>query len=68
MAKGEDDIGISRNKGKGAAIQLAVLPGAYSSFDMLVFQQPIELAGHRVEFNQAATDQSSVTLRAFMSQ
>jgi dienelactone hydrolase len=68
MAKGEDDIGISRNKGKGAAVQLAVLPGAYSSFDMLVFQQPIEMAGHRVEFNQAATDQSSVALRAFMSQ
>jgi dienelactone hydrolase len=66
MVDGKDDIGISRKKGEGAAIQLAVLPGAYSSFDMLVFQQPIEIAGHRVEFSQAATDQSSEALHAFI--
>lgn len=66
MAEGTNDIGISRKKGEGAPIQVAVLPDAYNSFDLLVFQTPIEVAGHRLEFNQAATDQSSAALRAFI--
>ena len=33
MVAGEDDLGMSRQKGGGATVRLIVYPGAYSGFD-----------------------------------
>ena len=50
--------GISRQKGQGVPITLVVYPGAYHAFDAPDFETPIQLLGHHLEFNQAATDRS----------
>src|SRR6266700_1406848 len=64
MVDGRDDWGISRRKGEGAPIRLVVYPGAYHAFDIPSFARLI--LGHHLEFNQAATDQSSEELREFL--
>lgn len=66
MAAGEDDSGISRHKGEGAAVRLIVYPDADRGFDNPAFAAPIQHLGHRWEFNQPARDQSSEALRAFL--
>jgi len=66
MVDGQDDWGISRQKDKGALIKLTVLPGAYHAFDAPQLVKPLLLAGHHLEFNQAAADQSSEAMRDFL--
>ena len=66
MAAGEDDIGISRQKGEGAPIRLITYPEAYFGFDRPALKTAIWRHGHRLEFNEAATDQSSEALREFL--
>jgi dienelactone hydrolase len=66
MADGEDDVGISRQKGDGVPIRLIVYPGAYFAFDLAALETPIEILGHHLEFNKPAADQSSDTLREFL--
>jgi dienelactone hydrolase len=66
MAAGEDDIGISRQKGEGAPVRLIVYPEAYFGFDRPALKTAIWRRGHRLEFNEAAADQSSEALREFL--
>jgi dienelactone hydrolase len=66
MVAGQDDIGISRQKGEGALVQLIVLPDAAHGFDLPAFQTPIQYLGHHLEFSRSAADQSSEALRAFL--
>jgi dienelactone hydrolase len=65
LAEGNDDYGVARKR-EGAPIKLIVYPGAYHAFDSPVLKTPKELFGHRLEYNQAAAEQSAVALRAFL--
>lgn len=66
LVSGQDDFGVSRQKGEGVPIQLIVYPDAYHSFDLSTLQTPIKYFGHHLEFNKLATDQSSEALREFL--
>jgi dienelactone hydrolase len=66
MARGEDDIGISRRNGDGIPVKFAALPDAHSGFDVPTFQQPVEARGFHFEFSNSATEQSKVILRDFL--
>jgi len=66
MAAGEDDMGISRQPGAGAPIQLVVLPGAYAGFDLPLFQESVEVRGLHIEYSKAATDEAKEVLRQFL--
>jgi dienelactone hydrolase len=66
LAAGDDDFGISRQKGEGAPVQLIVYPDAHRGFDMPALRVPRELSGHHAEYNKAAADQSSAALRGFL--
>jgi dienelactone hydrolase len=66
MAAGEDDIGISRQKGEGAPVRMITYPEAYFGFDRPALKTAIWYRGRRLEFNQSATDQSSEALREFL--
>ena len=65
LAEGADDYGVSRRR-EGAPIKLIVYPGAWHAFDSPRLRTPKELLGHRLEYNQAAADQSAVALRQFL--
>jgi dienelactone hydrolase len=62
MVAGEDDAGISRQKGESAAVQLIVYPDAYFGFDVPSLKKPIEFLGHHLEYNKLAADQSAQAL------
>jgi dienelactone hydrolase len=66
MVDGLDDWGISRRKSEGAPIKLVVYPGAYHAFDAPGLQTPMQLFGHRLEFNQAARHQSIEAVSEFL--
>jgi dienelactone hydrolase len=66
MAAGEDDAGISRQKGQGAPIRLVVYPDAYFGFDVPTLNMTTPSRRHHLEFNQSAADQSSEALREFL--
>ena len=66
MAAGEDDFGISRQKGEGAPVRLITYPEAYFGFDLPALETAIWHRGHRLEFNKSATDQASEALREFL--
>lgn len=66
MAQGEDEIGLSRQKGDGVPIQLVALPNAYSGFDLPTFHKPVEIREFHFEFSQSATEQSKVLLQHFL--
>ncbi|WP_291852743.1 dienelactone hydrolase family protein [Bradyrhizobium sp.] len=66
LAAGRDDYGISRQAGLGVPIELAVYPGAYHGFDVPSLATPQQFLGHRLEFNEAARDQSVDALRKFL--
>jgi dienelactone hydrolase len=65
LAEGGDDYGVSRRR-EGSPIKLIVYPGAYHAFDLPSLEASKELLGHRLEYNQAAADQSAVALREFL--
>ena len=66
MVDGRDSWGISRQKGQGVPITLVVYPGAYHAFDAPGIKTPIQLLGHHLEFNQAATDRSIDAVHRFL--
>ena len=66
MVAGEDDVGISRQKSKGAEVRLIVYPDTYFAFDVPTLHTPIQLLGHHLEFNKSAADQSAEALRGFL--
>ena len=66
MAEGEDDMGISRQRGEGASIRLVVLPDAHSGFDLPEFQKPADVLGVHVEYSKVAAEQSKEVLRQFL--
>jgi dienelactone hydrolase len=68
LAEGSDDYGVARHRGQGAPIKLIVYPGAWHSFDSPALKAPKELFGHRLEYNQAAADQSAVALHEFLDE
>jgi dienelactone hydrolase len=53
LVAGEDDLGISRQKSDGAAVQLIVYPNAYHGFDVPSLQTPVRYFGHHHEFNKS---------------
>jgi dienelactone hydrolase len=65
LAEGGDDYGVSRRR-EGAPIKLIVYPGAWHAFDSPRLKTPKQLFGHRLEYNQAAAEQSAVALREFL--
>ena len=66
MVDGRDDWGISRQKGEGAPIRLVVYPDAYHAFDAPNLQTSVQFFGHRLEFNQPATDRSIDAVKEFL--
>jgi dienelactone hydrolase len=66
MVDGRDDMGISRQPAEGVPVKLIVYPGAYHGFDAPNLTTPRDLAGHHLEFNQSATDQSITALHEFL--
>ena len=67
MAAGEDDTGVSRQRGEGVPMRLIAYPDAYSGFDVPALKTAIRYHGHRLQFNQSAADQSSEALREFLN-
>ncbi len=65
LAEGSDDYGVARRH-EGAPIRLIVYPGAYHVFDSPRLETPKEMFGHRLEYNQAAAEQSAVALHEFL--
>jgi dienelactone hydrolase len=66
LANGEDELGMSRQKGEGTPIRLIVYPNAYHGFDLSNLRAPITYFGHHLEYNKEATDQASDALREFL--
>jgi dienelactone hydrolase len=66
LADGEDDMGISRQKGVGAPIRLIVLADASHGFDVPAFRTPVQYRGRHLAFNKSAAEQSSEKLREFL--
>lgn len=66
LADGENDVGISRQKGEGIPVRLIVYPNAYHGFDLPNLRVPIKYFGHHHEYNKEVTDQASETLREFL--
>jgi dienelactone hydrolase len=56
---------MSRPKAEGPPIQFIVYPGAYHDFDRP--GPTFQYGGHRIEFNQAAAEQSRNALRDFLT-
>ena len=65
MAAGEDDMGISRQKGQGAPVRLVVYPNARFACDLPALRSPTWYRGRHVEFNKSAADQAGKALREF---
>ena len=68
MVAGEDDAGISRQKGAGAPVRLIVYPDAHHMFDVPSRETPPKNRGQHWDFNTSAADQSSEALRDFLDQ
>jgi len=66
MAAGEDDVGISRQKGEGVPVRFIVYPGAHYGFDLPTLRTPTKYLGHHLELNKSDADQSSEALREFL--
>jgi dienelactone hydrolase len=66
MVEGRDDWGISRQKDQGVPIKLIVYPGAYHAFDAPSLTTPVQLLGHRLEYNSSATDQAIGAVQEFL--
>jgi dienelactone hydrolase len=64
LVEGSDDYGVSRRRGQGVPIKLIVYPGAWHAFDAPAIN--MLYLGHRLEYNQAAADQSAAALREFL--
>lgn len=67
MVAGEDDAGISRQKGEGAPVRLMVHPDAHHMFDVPSRKTAPKYGGRHSEFNKSAADQSSDALRDFLN-
>lgn len=67
MVAGEDDAGISRQKGAGAPVRLIVYPDADHMFDVPSRETPPRNRRQHWEFNKSAADQSSGALRDFLN-
>lgn len=66
MAMGDDDIGISRQRGQGVPIKFVALSDAYSGFDIPAFGESVETRERRFEFSESATRQSREIVRQFL--
>ena len=67
LVNGEDDFGVSRSKGEGAAIELKVFPDAYHAFDVSSIERPITYFSHHLAYNKTAADQASEILQQFLA-
>src|SRR5947209_5434949 len=68
MVEGRDDYGISRQSGDGVPMRLVVYPGAAHAFDVPALRNPVQLLGHRLQFDQAAADHADAALREFLNE
>ncbi len=66
MVDGRDDWGISRQKDQGVPIRLVVYPDAYHAFDAPGLKTPVQLLGHRLEYNPSAAEQSINAVQDFL--
>ena len=65
LVEGENEIGMSREKGDGPPIRLIVYPGAYHDFDRSDLP-PIRYLGHQLAYDKSAADRASDVLRDFL--
>jgi dienelactone hydrolase len=65
LVEGEDEIGMSRERGDGPSIRLIVYPGAYHSFDRPDLQ-PTRYLGHTLAYDKSAAEQANDALRDFL--
>jgi dienelactone hydrolase len=65
LVEGEDEIGMSREKGDGPAIRLIVYPGAYHDFDRPGLH-PIRYLGHQLAYDKSAAERASDAVRDFL--
>jgi dienelactone hydrolase len=65
LAEGRDDFGITRTKGAGQAIELAVVPNARHFFDVKGIEGLIKTPYH-LEYNERATEQAVELLSRFV--
>jgi dienelactone hydrolase len=68
MVEGRDDYGISRRRGDGVPMRLVVYPGAAHGFDVPALRVPVQLLGHRLQFDQPAAEQADAALREFLNE
>jgi dienelactone hydrolase len=68
MVEGRDDYGISRRSGDGVPMRLIVYPGAAHAFDVPGLRVPVQLLGHRLQFDQAAAERADGALREFLNE
>jgi dienelactone hydrolase len=66
LAEGKDDMGISRQRGAGVPIELAVIADAYAGFDLANLKKPVDVQGYHLEYSQSATDQAKEKLGQFL--
>jgi len=68
MVEGRDDYGISRRRGDGVPMRLVVYPGAAHAFDVPALRGPVQLLGHRLQFDRPAAEQADAALREFLNE
>ena len=66
LVDGQDDLGMTRQKGGQSAEPAQGLPERVSWFDFPNLRKPINYFGHHLEFNKMVADQSSDALREFL--
>ena len=66
LAAHETDIGITRTAGAGVLVELVVIPDATHGFDVRL--PPSHYLGHFERYDEAATQDAAVRVRAFLRQ
>jgi len=66
MVAQESDLGITRHAGPSAAIQFAVIPGAYHAFDNPRYQPRLQYMGHVLQYDPAALNLAVEAVRDFL--
>ena len=66
LVEGREGYSVNRQPGEATAVRLIVYPGADHGFDEPNPASSSDTRGHRLGFNQAASDQSIAAVRKFL--
>jgi dienelactone hydrolase len=66
MVAKKSDLGITRQAGPSAAIQLVIIPGAYHAFDNPRYQTGLRYMGHILEYDPTALKLAANDIRDFL--